>query len=161
MCSWFFPFFILLSSAFSPWWGNTQRWLLDSTGPSSLGVQADVQQPHTPTALFPAYLVAVSSIAPVRSTRVSVFAAQILPSRDHAHALIMVMVCCSGVIHWQCVSPEDFWIHAQGETPLGCQAVNCTQRRTLWGYCKRIIVLFFASQWKPATSLILQRSGIK
>ena len=65
------------------------------------------------------------------SACVRTFAAKILPSMDHSHSLIMVMVCCSGVVHGQCVSPEDCRIHTQGETPLGCQAVNYTQRRIL------------------------------
>lgn len=38
-------------------------------------------------------------------TCVCIFAAKIPPSIDHSHSLIMV--CCSGVVHGQCVSPED------------------------------------------------------
>lgn len=87
---------------------------------------------------------------------VCIFAAKILPSVDHPHSLIMVTVCCSGVINGQCVSPEDCWIHTQGETSLACHNI---QRRILWGYCKRIIVLSFVSQLKPSSSLTLQRSG--
>lgn len=158
------PLFILLSPAFAPWWGHTRHWLLDSLRPRrhfQSGVQAHLQQYHALTALPPAPPAALTSIASARSTCVHIFAAKILPSMGHFHSLLTVRVCLSGIINWQCVSPGDCWILTQGETPLGCQAVNCTQRRILRGYRKRIIVLCFPSPKKPSSSLILHRSGMK
>lgn len=133
---------------------DTDCWTIsDLRGPFGLGLQAHLQQYRALTALPSASPGALITTASARSTRVCIFAAKTFQA--WITSIPDSQLGFAGVINGQCVSPEGCWIHPQGETPLGCHAVNCNQRKILRGYSKRITVLCFSSPKKPSSSLTL------